>query len=111
MRTKVRTTPAEVDKFRKIRVTLKIYQDASDAAYNAVKAAYKAENRPMTCNPANDSPEKVEAFFAPKSEAIRAAENAYDVAFATWRKVCQMLGGAKVWNRLHHLEQAGVLDA
>lgn len=111
MQTKVRTTPAEVEKFRKIRATLKIYQDASDAAYNAVRVAYKAENRPMTCNPANDSPERMEAFFAPKSDAIRAAENTYNVAFATWRKVCQMLGGAKVLNRLHQLEQAGVLDA
>lgn len=111
MQTKVRTTPAEVEKFRKIRATLNIYKEEAERSFVLLKAAYEAENRPMACDPANDSPERVEAFFAPKSRALVALTNRYRAARDLYRRVCLMLGGAKVLNRLHHLEQAGVLDA
>lgn len=110
MKTKVRTTPEEVAKYREIRAIIGDAENARDNAYNELRAAYEAGNRPMTCNPANDAPEKVAAFFAPKSGAISTAEYRYISALASWRRMCQIVGGARVLRRLHNLERAGVLD-
>lgn len=82
MNTKVRTTPNEVAKYREIRAIIGDAENARDNAYNELRAAYEAENRPMTCNPANDVPEKVAAFFAPKLGAISTAEYRYMSALA-----------------------------
>lgn len=100
---KVRTTPEEVEKYRTIKQTLTIYRAKVDEAYEALKAAYKAENRPM-CGTL-DTP----GMFAPKSPAIRAADANYNNAVNTFRRVVLTLGGAKMQTRLHRLELAGVL--
>lgn len=111
MKTKVRTTQEEIAKYRKIRAIMRDAEEVCENAYTLLKAAYKAENRLMHCDPTNDTPERIAAFFAPKSPAIAALTRRYDAARASYRRVQLMLGGAKVINRLHHLEQAGVLDA
>lgn len=111
MTIKVRTNPKEVAKYRQIRAIMREAEEVCENAHTLLKAAYEAENRPMHCDPTNDTPERVAAFFAPKSSAIAALTRRYDAARASYRRVQLMLGGAKVINRLHHLEQAGVLDA
>lgn len=100
---KVRTTPEEVEKYRTIKQTLTIYRAKVDEAHEALKAAYKAEKRPM-CGTL-DTP----GMFAPKSPAIRAADANYNNAVNTFRRVVLTLGGAKMQTRLHRLELAGVL--
>ena len=100
---KVRTTPEEIAKYRTIKQALTIYRAKVDAANEALKSAYKAENRPM-CG-TRDTP----GLFAPKSPAIKAADANYDKAVNTFRRITLMLGGAKMQARLHRLEMAGVL--
>lgn len=100
---KVRTTPDEIAKYRTIKEALTIYRAKVDAANEALKAAYKAENRPM-CGTLNTP-----GMFAPKSPAIKAADANYDKAVNTFRRVVLMLGGAKMQARLHRLDMAGVL--
>lgn len=100
---KVRTTPEEVAKYRTIKQTLTIYRAKVDEAHEALKAAYKAENRPM-CGTL-DTP----GMFTPKSPAIKAADTNYNKAVNTFKKVTLALGGAKMQTRLHRLEVAGVL--
>lgn len=100
---KVRTTPEEVEKYRAIKQALTIYRAKVDAANESLKAAYKAENRPMSGT--LDTP----GMFAPKSPAIKAADANYDKAVNTFRRITLILGGAKMQARLHRLEMAGVL--
>lgn len=100
---KVRTTPEEVEKYRTIKQTLTTYRAKVDEAYEALKAAYKAENRPMSGT--LDTP----GLFAPKSPAIKAADAKYNNAVNTFKRVVLALGGAKMQTRLHRLEVAGVL--
>ena len=100
---KVRTTPDEIAKCRTIKETLSIYRAKVDAANEALKAAYKAENRPMFGT--LDTP----GMFATKSPAIKAADANYNNAVNAFRRVVLALGGAKMQTRLHRLEMAGVL--
>lgn len=102
-RVRVRTTPEEVEKYRTIKQTLTIYRAKVNEASEALKAAYKAENRPM-CGTL-DTP----GMFAPKSPAIKAADANYKKAVEVFRKIYLLLGGAKMRARLHRLEMAGVL--
>ena len=100
---KVHTTPEEVAKYRAIKQTIDIYRAKVDAANEALKSAYKAENRPMSGT--LDTP----GMFAPKSPAIKAADATYNNAVNAFRCVVLALGGAKIQTRLHRLEMAGVL--
>lgn len=100
---KVHTMPEEVAKYRAIKQTIDIYRAKVDAANEALKSAYKAENRPMSGT--LDTP----GMFAPKSPAIKAADANYDNAVNAFRRVVLALGGAKMQTRLHRLEMAGVL--
>lgn len=100
---KVRTTPDEIAKYRTIKEALSIYRAKVDAANEALKAAYKAENLPMSGT--LDTP----GMFAPKSPAIKAADANYNNAVNAFRRVVLTLGGAKMQTRLHRLEMAGVL--
>lgn len=100
---KVRTTPDEITKCRTIKETLSIYRAKVDAANEALKAAYKAESRPM-CGTLNTP-----GMFAPKSPAIKAADANYNNAVNAFRRVVLAFGGAKMQTRLHRLEMAGVL--
>lgn len=100
---KVHTTPEEVAKYRAIKQTIDIYLAKVDAANEALKVAYKAENRPM-CGTL-DTP----GMFAPKSPSIKAAEANYNNAVNEFRRVVLALGGAKMQTRLHRFEMAGVL--
>lgn len=100
---KVRTTPDEIAKCRTIKETLSIYRAKVDAANEALKAAYKAENRPM-CGTLDTL-----GMFAPKSPAIKAADANYNNAANVFRRVLLTLGGAKMQARLHRLEMAGLL--
>lgn len=100
---RVRTTPEEVEKYRTIKQTLTIYRAKVDKASEALKAAYKAENRPM-CGTL-DTP----GMFTPKSPAIKAADANYNNAVNALKKVILTLGGAKMHARLHRLEKAGLL--
>lgn len=100
---KVHTTPEEVAKYRAIKQTIDIYRAKVDAANEALKSAYKAENRPMSGT--LDTP----GMFAPKSPAIKAADANCDNAVNAFRRVVLALGGAKMQTRLHRLEMAGVL--
>ena len=100
---KVHTTPEEVAKYRAIKQTIDIYRAKVDAANEALKSAYKAENRPM-CGTL-DTP----GMFATKSPAIKAADANYDNAVNAFRRIVLALGGAKIQTRLHRLEMAGVL--
>lgn len=100
---KVRTTPDEIAKYRTIKETLSIYRAKADAANEALKAAYKAENLPM-CGTL-DTP----GMFVPKSPAIKAADANYNNAVNAYRRIVLALGGAKMQTRLHRLEMAGVL--
>lgn len=99
----VRTTSEEVEKYRTIKQTLALYYAEVDKANEAMKAAYKAENRPMSGT--LDTP----GLFAPKSEAIKRADARYGRAVKVFRKVVQMLGGAKMQSRMHRLELAGLI--
>ena len=58
---KVRTTPDEIAKYRIIKEALSIYRAKVDAANEALKAAYKAENIPMS------GTLKTPGMFTPKS--------------------------------------------
>lgn len=100
---KVRTTPEEVEKYRTIKQTLTIYRAKVDKASEELKAAYKAENRPM-CGTL-DTP----GMFTPKSPAIKAADANYNNAVNTFKRVVLALGGAKMQTRLHRLEMAGMI--
>lgn len=100
---KVRTTPEEVEKYRTIKQTLTIYRVKVDEAHEALKAAYKAENRPM-CGTL-DTP----GMLTPKSPAIKAADANYNNAVNTFKRVVLALGGAKMHTRLHRLEMVGLL--
>lgn len=100
---KVRTTPEEVEKYRTIKQTLTIYRAKVDKASEELKAAYKAENRPI-CGTL-DTP----GMFAPKSPAIKKADANYNNAVDAFRRVVLTLGGSKMQTRLHRLELAGVL--
>lgn len=100
---KVRTTPEEIAKYRTIKQALTIYRAKVDAANEALKSAYKAENRPM-CGTL-----ETPGMFAPKSPAIKAADANYNNAVNAFRRVVLALGGAKMQTRLHRLEIAGVL--
>lgn len=102
-RVNVRTTPEEIAKYRTIKETLSIYRAKVNEASEALKAAYKAENRPM-CGTL-DTP----GMFAPKSPAIKLADANYNKAVEVFRKVILSLGGAKMQTRLHRLEMAGVI--
>ena len=100
---KVRTTPDEVAKYRTIKEALSIFRAKVDAANEALKAAYKAENRPLS------GTLETPGMFATKSPAIKAADANYDNAVSAFRRVVLALGGAKMQARLHRLEMAGVL--
>ena len=100
---KVRTTPDEVAKYRTIKEALSIYRAKVDAANEALKAAYKAEN--ITLSGTLETP----GMFAPKSPAIKAADANYNNAVNAYRRVVLALGGAKMQKRLHRLDMAGVL--
>lgn len=100
---KVRTTPDEVAKYRTIKEALTIYRAKVDAAYEALKSAYKAEKRPMS------GTLETPGLFAPNSPAIKAADANYNNAVNAYRRVVLALGGAKMQTRLHRLEIAGVL--
>ena len=100
---KVRTTPDEIAKYRTIKEALSIYRAKVDAANEALKAAYKAENIPMSGN--LETP----GMFTPKSPAIKAADANYNNAVNAYRRIVLSLGGAKMQTRLHRLEMAGVL--
>lgn len=102
-RVKVRTTPEEIAKYRTIKETLSIYRAKVDKASEALKAAYKAENRPM-CGTL-DTP----GMFTPKSPAIRLADANYNKAVEVFREVILSLGGANMQTRLHRLELAGLI--
>ena len=102
-RVNVRTTPEEIAKYRTIKETLSIYRTKVNEANEALKATYKAENRPM-CGTL-DTP----GMFAPKSPAIKLADANYSKAVKVFRKVALSLGGAKMQTRLHRLELAGLI--
>mgnify|MGYP000757876711 CR=1 FL=1 len=99
---KVRTTPEELEAYRKIKAAKDFYLQNVEKASEAQKAAYKAENRPM-CGTL-DTPR----MFAPKSEAIRRADAAMQRAMDLSRNYLKLVGAKKL-ARLHRLELAGVL--
>lgn len=100
---KVHTTPDEIAKYRAIKQTIDIYRAKVDAANEALKSAYKAENRPMS------GTLETPGMFAPKSPAIKAADANYNNAVNAYMRIVLALGGAKIQTRLHRLEMAGVL--
>ena len=100
---RVRTTPAEIEKYRYIKQCLASCQAVISSAYETLKAVYNAEGLPMSGG--LDTP----GLFAPESESIKKAHAAYDRAVMFRRKTVLLLGGAKTLTRLHHLELAGVL--
>lgn len=101
-RAKVRTTPEEIEAYRKIKAAKDFYLLNVERAAEAQKAAYKAENRPM-CGTL-DTP----GMFAPKSVAIQRADSELRKAMELSRRYLTLIG-AKRMARLHRLELAGVL--
>lgn len=101
-RIKVRTTPEEVEAYRKIKAAKDFYLRNVERAAEAQKAAYKAENRPL-CGTL-DTP----GMFAPKSEAIKKADSEMKKAMELSRRYLTLIGSKRM-ARLHRLELAGVI--
>lgn len=64
---KVRTNSKEIEKYRTIKQTLSLYRAEVNKAGEAMKAAYKAENRPMSGT--LDTP----GLFAPQKRCNKAS--------------------------------------
>lgn len=99
----VRTTNEELDKYRKIKQTLSIYRAKVDEANDALKAAYKAENRPMF------GTLETPGLFEPESAAIRKADANHEKAVDTYIKVYISLGGYEEIVRMRQFEIAGLI--
>lgn len=100
--TRVRTTPEEIEAYRKIKAAKDFYLRNVERASAAQKAAYKAENRPM-CGTL-----ETPGMFAPKSDTIRKADAEMAKAMELNRRYLTLIGSKKM-ARLHRLELAGVI--
>lgn len=101
---RVRTTPEEIEKYRKIDKCLSLYQEAVREANAEMVEQYKAEGIPMSGT--LDTPD----LWKPKSPILKAKIARWNKAVDAFRRVSLALGGAKVTNRLWHLKKAGALD-